>query len=276
MKTLFQSLLILAGCASCLANAGTHGADGAGADYFILQTTLPKAAKFTTVEANYISSSPQKCEKPKWKQDILNGAIQGIKTVILISEESTVRDQIDRRIPLSWHDGECDMWLYKVELIAAATYGPRSWQEATTAVMVDVLARHPDSAPRFDEQRTLVVNSRCSWFFRLDGDFGIGKLFICSALDGSGSPREAPHEWKSVAATRIPVGINELPGKTIKLSFQMSDQEHPTYEDPWIETNRGWQLCETEAGTPFCKAPMTFRSFMMNGRECAAYPRCTE
>jgi hypothetical protein len=276
MMRLSTLLIALACTASYSACANTNITDKEGADYFNLKAELPKETSFTNAEAKYISLTPENCPKENLSIDSYGVSVQGSKTVSLMDEQSEDHGEINQRIPLSYQRGICNMWLYSIDLVAASTYGPEYWQDATTAIMIDVLKQHPQSAPDFDATGTLAINQSCSWLFRVDGK-NISKLLFCSVVDQDGRARTPLHNWKAIqSATHITTGINKLAGKTIKLNLHIADEEHPTFEDSWIKTVNGWQLCETEEDSPFCKAPVSVSKFKMNGRECTVYPNCTE
>lgn len=276
MKFLSTLLIALACTASYSACASPNITDKEGADYFNLKAELPKETNFINAEAKYISLTPENCPKENLSIGSYGVVAQGSKTVSLKGEQSEDHREINQRIPLSYQRGECNMWLYNIVLVAASTYGPEYWQEATTAIMIDVFKQHPQNAPDFDANGILAINQSCFWLFRIDGK-NISKLLFCSVVDPDGRARTPLHNWKAIqSSTHITTGINKLAGKTIKLNLHISDEEHPTFEDPWVKTVKGWQLCETKEDTPFCKTPISASKFKINSRACTVYPNYTE
>jgi hypothetical protein len=165
------------------------------------------------------------------------------------------------RIPVSYRDGLCEMRLARVGLFIHGRYGEKDWQRTYDnggLVLVDVL---PEGAPGLDANGRLSKTADCTWFFQLSRAHSrkgeISKLLSCT---GAGAY----------------LANQSLPGKLVKLSFQVQREERPARKNTWLRTVRGWKPCVPKAGWQQCQEPPVFGTFKMNDQECTVYPSCKE
>ncbi|WP_312761897.1 hypothetical protein [Stutzerimonas balearica] len=168
------------------------------------------------------------------------------------------------RIPISYHDGLCEMQLARVGLYIDGRYGDKDWERTYdngSLVLVDTL---PKGAPGFDASGTLSKTAECTWLFKMSTAISrkgeIDKLLLCV---GAGA---------FIESTR-------LKNRTVRLDFRVHNRDQPYMKGHWIETPQGWKPCTGRWGTEqeeLCTEPPQFRTFRMSGQECSVYPNCTE
>ncbi len=161
-------------------------------------------------------------------------------------------------IPVSYHDGQCEMQLARVGLYIHGRYGEKDWQRTYDnggLVLVDAL---PQGAPDFDAEGHLNITSECTWLFQVSKLYlELSKLLSCK---GAGA-----HLLRS-----------ELAGKTVRLDIRTNPEERPYRDDTWLRFPEGWKPCLPKEGWQRCQTPPLFQTFKMNGQECTVYPNCKE
>ncbi len=165
------------------------------------------------------------------------------------------------RIPVNYRDGLCEMRLARVGLFIHGRYGEKDWQRTYDnggLVLVDVL---PEGAPGFDANGRLSKTAECTWLFQLSRAHSrkgeISKLLSCT---GAGAY----------------LANQTLPGKLVRLSVRVQQEERPARKNTWISTAQGWKPCVPKAGWQQCQEPPVFSTFKMNDQECTVYPNCKE
>ncbi|WP_339409147.1 hypothetical protein [Pseudomonas sp. EA_35y_Pfl2_R5] len=164
-------------------------------------------------------------------------------------------------IPVSYHDGLCEMQLARVGLFIHGRYGDKDWQQTYDNGGLVIVDKLPEGAPDFQANGTLAKKAECSWAFQISKLYlEISKLLSC---ENAGAH----------------LARDELAGKTVQLQFKVSADERPYMNGYWLKTKPGWKPCTSRWGTKFeelCTEPPQFKTFEMNGRECTVYPNCTE
>ncbi|KQO44075.1 hypothetical protein N5E99_09345 [Pseudomonas chengduensis] len=180
------------------------------------------------------------------------------------SDFQSTPQQYRFNIPVSYRDGLCAMRLGRVGLFIHGRYGDKDWQRTYDNGGLTLVETLPPGAPSFGADGTVTKQAECTWLFQLSKAHSrqgqISKLLNCK---GAGAYLVA----------------DELPGKTVRLDFQMTGEERPYMRGYWIKTPSGWKPCTGRWGTQFeelCTEPPQFRTFQMNGQECTVYPNCTE
>ena len=164
-------------------------------------------------------------------------------------------------IPVSYREGLCEMRLARVGLFIYGRYGDKDWQQTYDNGGLVIVEELPEEAPDFQADGTLTKQAECTWWFQQStaksrlGE--ISKLLNCK---GAGAH----------------LAGNELPGKTVRLGFQVNPEEEPSHDDTWIKFPEGWKPCLPKPGWPNCQKPPVLKTCKMNGRECTVYPNCTE
>lgn len=164
-------------------------------------------------------------------------------------------------IPVSYREGLCEMRLARVGLFIHGRHGEKDWQQTYANGGLAIVDKLPDGAPTFQASGTLTKQAECTWWFQASHAISrvgeIEKLLNCKGA-GAHLVRE------------------ELPGKTVRLNFQVNPEEEPSYDRRWIKTPAGWKPCQETELSERCQTPPVFKTFKMNDRECTVYPNCTE
>jgi len=192
---------------------------------------------------------------------VANGCNGSSRTRSFESEFEHDAHEYRFRIPVNYRDGLCEMRLARVGLFIHGRYGEKDWQRTYDnggLVLVDAL---PEGAPGFDANGRLSKTAECTWLFQLSRAYSrkgeISKLLTCTN------------------AGAYVVG-QELPGKLVRLSFEVEQEERPSRNNTWINTPGGWKPCVPRAGWQRCQEPPVFDKFKMNDQECTVYPNCKE
>lgn len=168
------------------------------------------------------------------------------------------------KIPVNYRSGLCEMQLAKVKLTINGRYGEKEWQQTYDNGGLVIVDKLPQGASAFQANGSFTKTAKCLWLFQLSkaksrqGE--ISKLLSCKGAGGH-------------------LVSNQLAQKNVRLNFDVSKEEKPYMRGYWLKTMRGWKPCTGRWGTSFeelCMDPPQFRTFMMNGRECAVYPNCIE
>jgi len=115
---------------------------------------------------------------------------------------------------------------------------------------------------------------QCGWWFRTAGaQRRIVKILDCKTTDAQGV--------RGTGKTYSAYGLDQLPGKTVRMKIELAREEKPYFRDTWVQFPNGWKRCmgeRFEDQDAFCRGNYTdFSTFTMpNGRICTIYPGCTE
>lgn len=167
------------------------------------------------------------------------------------------------------------MIVKRIKIRIMATYGSAFYHEAEDRANVGIYTE-------LDEKYRRVMNAEdgdtfygeCQWRFRTMGpDRVIAKLLRCKKDNERGE-----------LYVGSPFGaylVDQLPGKTIRMNIRLSEKEHPSGGDTWVEFPSGWKRClgkGVEDMYGFCRGNTTdFIDFKMpDGRICSIYPNCGE
>ncbi|ARU90629.1 hypothetical protein B9K09_05150 [Pseudomonas sp. M30-35] len=220
-----------------------------GADTFILRGTLP--ANFKIKAQAYYGSEDGAC------------SARGDANSYESSQDKTPHNY-KFKIPVSYHKGLCTLKLARVALYATGRYGEKDWQQTYDNGGLRLVDPLPANAPDFSEQGELLVNSQCTWNFKMSQAISrsgeISKLLNCKNLGA------------------YVVG-DTLPEKVLTLNINENSEEEPYMNGYWLKTQSGWKPCTGRWGTDYeelCTSPPEFRTFRMNDQECSVYPNCKE
>lgn len=165
------------------------------------------------------------------------------------------------RIPVNHRDGTCDLPLARVGLFINARYGDKDWQQTYDNGGLTIVDQLPEGAPAFQPDGTLSKTAECLWLFQIskaksrEGE--ISKLLSCK---GAGAHL---------------IGTT-LPGKRVRLLFQVRAEEEPYRDNTWVRFPEGWKPCLPKEGWQQCQDPPVFKTFRNETQECTVYPNCTE
>ncbi|MBH3408082.1 hypothetical protein I5P86_23745 [Pseudomonas glycinae] len=126
----------------------------------------------------------------------------------------------------------------------------------------------------FNEAGESTFYGQCEWWFRTAGaQRRIVKILDCKTSDAQGE--------RGKGKTYAAYGLDQLPGKTIKMKIKLAAEEQAAIRDTWVKIRNGWKRCmgdnfEDQYG--FCYGNYTdFSTFTMpDGQVCTIYPGCTE
>ncbi|MFJ7313244.1 hypothetical protein ACIQVE_10820 [Pseudomonas sp. NPDC098747] len=234
------------------------------ADSFTLTADLPPDFTYTAI-ATYVPVKGQTCTPGKrdttlafnqfWRSDYVY--------------------QPTHDIPLYRTASGCALALHNVALDVKAAYGKArgdsSGDYATIAVRDELLEATKGT---FDAAGESKLSGQCQWSFRTMGKPRIlTKLLTCKKTDAQGTVTRG-HPFAAYT-------LDQLPGKTVKLSIKLAEEEKPAIGDTWVKVPGGWKRCmgdNFEDQYAFCYGNHTdFSTFkMVDGRVCTIYPGCTE
>ncbi|WP_260523652.1 MULTISPECIES: hypothetical protein [Pseudomonadaceae] len=165
------------------------------------------------------------------------------------------------RIPVNYRDGTCDLPLARVGLFINARYGDKDWQQTYDNGGLTIVDQLPEGAPAFQPDGTLSKTAQCSWLFQISKlELELSKQLSCKSAG-------------------LYLSRDQLPNKTVTLTFKLNDEDRPYLSGYWLDTDTGWKPCTGRWGTRFeelCTDPPQYRTFQMDGRQCTVYPNCTE
>lgn len=150
------------------------------------------------------------------------------------------------------------MKLGRVKLEIKARYGKQEWQ--TTYANGNFWIEHPPAvdSSSFTDTGTLDISALCSFRFQESKLFGEISKFLSCKNAGASLPRAV------------------LTNKTVNLNIEVNPEEEPTHDDMWIRFPNGWKPCAVKDGWRWCRTPIEFKNFKMNGETCTVYPNCKE
>ena len=165
------------------------------------------------------------------------------------------------------------MVLTNVVLHIRGQWGTRELDMSLQRAGISIRDEPTENLRPFPTSGPLVFQGQCQWFFRTMGPYRyIVKTLECRALDANGVVQ------KSLAGEALL--RDQLAGKTVKLVLTEAKEELPYFDRYWIKTIRGWKPCKGNWGRDIeelCVTPPQFKPFKMpDGRDCTAYPNCTE
>ena len=169
----------------------------------------------------------------------------------------------------------CPMVVSHLQLQIYSTYGDDRGDFGVDKATVVIREELPDKFKKeFGVSGESVFYGQCQFLFRTSG----GKRRIVKILDCKSE------DEKGVLARGRPVAgytLDQLPGKTVKLTIKLVEEEIPAIKDTWVKVPNGWKRCmgdNFEDQYAFCYGDYKrFSGFMMpDGKQCTIYPGCTE
>ncbi|MEJ5101224.1 hypothetical protein WH338_23215 [Pseudomonas sp. MYb331] len=254
--------------AICALSLAAGGCVFAPAQSFTLQADVPADFR-VKADAYYVPATGETCEAPPRKRGEVAPNRKFFK-----SEYQSVARTAEFQIPLTTRAGGCPLVLRSVRLNLDAKWGTR-WSDISgdfaSLSFRDVLGA---DFPDFPGSGTQEFQGQCQWLFRTaTSTRGILKILHCRAVGADG--QMVKHMAGGVLQR------DHLPGRTVRMVFQMAAEERPAGQDKWVRFPNGWKRCfgeSLEDQDAFCNGNTTdFKSFKMpDGRECSVYPNCTE
>jgi hypothetical protein len=161
-------------------------------------------------------------------------------------------------IPLTYSVGFCSMELDRIDLRIRGSFGEKDWQTTYSDGGFSIVRELRPSTPAFDERGNLEINSLCKWMFQESKmHLQLDKMLACK---GAGAYLQR----------------DQLSGKTVSMTINVSKEESPSHDDTWIKFENGWRPCAITKEWRWCREPIEFKTFKMNGKTCTIYPGCTE
>lgn len=232
---------------------------------FTLEVDLPAQFRFIGA-ANYRSARYELCTLPQRRG-------KRPERKIFIADYKPVAERVSYEFPLTETIEGCPTVLRSVEFTLYA-----KWGELDTDVggsFAAISFADPIESERvaaMPESGVQEFFGQCMWFFRTAGpEHAIRKLLECNALDTKGKRQE----------TR-PGGVAQrelLPGKKVRLTLSVTDEEAPAFQDTWLAVPGGWRRCRGKSFedlSGYCGSNTTdFKPITMpDGRVCDVYPTC--
>jgi len=169
----------------------------------------------------------------------------------------------------------CPLVIWKIDLEINSSYGKTrrdfSGDGAAVVIRDEVEDQYRST---FNEAGESTFYGQCQWLFRTSGKPRIlRKILDCKAADAQGK-LDRGHPFSAYT-------LDQLPGKTVKMTIRLADEEKPGWGDTWVEVPGGWKRClgkGFEDERAYCDGNYTdFSTFkMVDGRICTIYPGCTE
>ncbi|WP_456022569.1 hypothetical protein [Pseudomonas protegens] len=243
---------------------GATGCSVAGQDSFTLVTDLPPGFQIQ-VEAQYVPRMGETCSVPVKK----GREHPGFK--FFEKKRSEKAQTANFQVPLTSVEGGCPLVLDNLDYEIYAKYaaGPVDVGKDYSGIQFEdgpPDGTHPPSP--------LKLQRECEWLFRTVGSNRvIAKILKCAPV--------ATQEEKNGSVAEGPLKRPQLVGKTLRVSFTVSNDERPAVGDNWVKFPKGWKRCmgkSLEDPYAFCRGNTTdFKPFKMpDGRDCTIYPTCTE
>ncbi|MGE8176936.1 hypothetical protein [Pseudomonas fluorescens] len=169
----------------------------------------------------------------------------------------------------------CPLVISRIDLEINATYGKtrRDFGGDTAGVVIrDELEEQYKGT--FNEAGESTFYGQCQWLFRTSGKPRIlRKILDCKETDAQGQ-LAVGHPFSAYT-------LDQLPGKTVKMTIKLADEERPYMGDTWVKFPNGWKRCmgdNFEDQYAFCYGNYKdFSGFQMpDGQKCTIYPGCTE
>jgi hypothetical protein len=244
-----------------LGMAGLAGCAGKPVDSFTLEVDLPAQFRFIG-GANYAPATGQTCTLPRRRG-------KRPERKIFIARYEPVAERVSFELPLTEVIEGCPTVLRSVDFKTYAKWGKRD-----TDVGGDIAGFSIRDYAQADVPETEVheLHRQCQWLFRTAGSqHTIIKVLVCSAF---GSASQSPEQRAGAAVQR-----DQLPGKTLRVVFTLSDEEAPFFDNSWLTVPGGWKRCKgksLEDLYAFCNGNTTdFKPIKMpDGRICDVYPSC--
>lgn len=239
----------------------------APAESFTLQAEVPADFR-VKVDAYYEPATGETCEAPPRQR----GEVAPNRK-FFTSEYQSIARTAEFQVPLTTRPGGCPLVLSSLRLNLDAKWGTR-WSDIggdfASLSFYDELA---DDRPGFSATGVQAFQGQCQWLFRTVGPKrNIRKILHCRAVDANGQMLK-----------RMAGGVlqrDQLPGRTVRMVFNMANQEAPYFDLYWFKTPSGWKPCGGRWGRDIeelCLEPPQFKDFKMpDGRTCTVYPSCTE
>ncbi|APC14394.1 hypothetical protein BLL42_01045 [Pseudomonas frederiksbergensis] len=169
----------------------------------------------------------------------------------------------------------CPLVIRRIKLEINATYGKTrrdfGGDDAVVAIRDELEEQYKGT---FNEAGESTFHGQCQWLFRTSGKPRIlRKILDCKETDAQGEPaRGRPFSAYT---------LDQLPGKTVKMTIKLADEERPGWGDTWVKVPNGWKRCMGkgfEDQRAYCNGNHTdFSGFQMpDGQKCTIYPGCTE
>ncbi|WP_052266546.1 hypothetical protein [Pseudomonas fluorescens] len=243
---------------------GASGCSVAQQDSFTLVTELPPGFEIL-VEAKYVPRMGETCSVPVKK----GREHPGYK--FFEQKHSDKAQTANFQIPLTSIEGGCPLVLdnFDYEIYAKYAAGRSDVGREYSGVRFQEGTADKGSLPS-----PLMLQRQCEWLFRTTGpDRNIVKILKCAPVDTA--------EQVNGSVAKGPLQRTQLAGKTLNVSFSMSNEERPAVGDNWVKFPNGWKRCmgkSLEDPYAFCRGNTTdFKPFKMpDGRDCTIYPTCTE
>ncbi len=232
-------------------------------DTFIFTADLPPNFYYRA-DAVYVPAKGEACTVPGGKN-----------TWVEFNRHWRKEYKPDSEIALYRTVSGCPMVVSHLQLQIYSTYGDDRGDFGVDKATVVIREELP---AKFKKEFSVSGESnfygQCQFLFRTSG----GNRRIVKILDCKGE------DEKGVLARGRPVAgytLDQLPGKTVKLTIKLVEEEIPAIKDTWVKVPNGWKRCmgdNFEDQYAFCYGDYKrFSGFMMpDGKQCTIYPGCTE
>jgi hypothetical protein len=239
---------------------GLTGCVGKPVDRFTLEVDLPAQFRFVG-GANYDPATGETCTLPQRRG-------KRPERKVLIARYKPVAERVSFELPLTEVIEGCPTVLRSVDFDIYAKWGKRSTDVGGVIAGIAVQDYADVDFPGMPETGVQELHKQCQWMFRTVGpQHTIRKILVCRSLRvESFQPRL--------------VSRDQLPGKTLRMVFALTDEEQPAFDDNWVAVPGGWKRCKGKSFEDlfaYCRGNTTdFKPITMpDGRLCDVYPTCS-
>ncbi|MEB0107776.1 hypothetical protein [Pseudomonas sp. MH9.3] len=244
--------------------AGLYGCAGRTAERFTLELDLP--AGFAALgDATYTPAPGETCKLPKRM-----GKRPELK--IFKAASKPVANRVSFDVPLTESVDGCALVVRELVFALNARWGTR-WSDIGRDYAIIYFRDNGEAwTSPMPESGVLELHGQCQWVFRTVGyAHALIKGLRCRSLDDGGQiTTERPGGY---------VTRDGLAGRTLRMTWALSEEESPADGDNWVSVPGGWRRCMGESQDDvfgFCRGNVTdFKRFKMpDGRFCSIYPTC--
>ncbi|MDO7896652.1 hypothetical protein [Pseudomonas citrulli] len=183
--------------------------------------------------------------------------------------------QADSKIALYRTVSGCRLVIHRIKLEINSAYGDDWGDISGDAAIVAIRDElEPQYKGIFSEAGESVFYGQCQWLFRTAGPKRrIVKILDCKETNAQGELQ--------IGRPFSAYTLDQLPGKTLRMTITLAEEERPYMRDTWVKVPNGWKRClgkSFEDPYAFCLGNhRDFSGFQMpDGQKCTLYPGCKE
>ncbi|OAJ45502.1 hypothetical protein [Pseudomonas marginalis] len=247
-----------------LAMIGLAGCVSKPVERFTLEVDLPAEFRFIG-GANYGPATGETCTLPRRRG-------KRPERKIFIARYKPVAERVSFELPLTEIIEGCPTVLRSVDFRTYAKWGTRYSDVGGDLAGFSITDPSNADIPGMPDSGVQELHKQCQWLFRTAGpQHAIIKVLSCKAFEAARHP-DAQRSGHVVQR-------DQLPGKTLRVTLTLIDEEEPYFDGTWVAVPGGWKRCKGNSFEDlyaFCNGNTTdFKPIKMpDGRICDVYPSC--